>query len=82
MINYLIAEEQVANNTLTDEQKIVLVSTLLDQSTAMWYEQVLSGYRAWERAHTADPTILYTGPLTDLEAFLKNFLEQFEDVDI
>ena len=82
VVNYLTAEEQAANNALTDENKIILVSTLLDQSAAMWYEQVLSSYRTWERAHQADPTITYTGPLTDLEAFLKAFLEQFEDVDI
>ena len=80
--NYLTAEEQAANNALTDENKIILVSTLLDQSAAMWYEQVLDGYRTYQRAHAANPTLAYTGPLTGLDVFLKAFLEQFEDVDI
>ena len=80
--NYLTAEEQAANNALTDENKIILVSTLLDQSAAMWYEQVLDGYRTYQRAHAANPTLAYTGPLTGLDVFLQAFLEQFEDVDI
>ena len=36
--NYLVAEEEAANNPLTDHNKILLVSTLLDQSATMWYE--------------------------------------------
>ena len=80
--NYLTAEQQAASNVLTDENKIILVSTLLDQSAAMWYEQVLDGYRTYQRAHAANPTLAYTGPLTGLDVFLQAFLEQFEDVDI
>lgn len=77
--NYLTAEERDAGNTLSEIVKIVLTSTLLEQSVAMWYEQVNNDYQAYLN----DPNATgYNGPLSDIDTFLQAFLEQFEDVDI
>ncbi|VDC06999.1 unnamed protein product [Peniophora sp. CBMAI 1063] len=67
--NYLVAEEEAAGNPLTVHNKIVLVSTLLDQSAAMC-----------PAAGATTPA--YTGPLLNLDMFLQAFLQHFEDVDI
>ncbi|VDC03845.1 unnamed protein product [Peniophora sp. CBMAI 1063] len=47
--NYLVAEEEAAGNPLTGHNKIVLVSTLLDQSAAMWYEQIMADYAEYRQ---------------------------------
>ncbi|VDC06995.1 unnamed protein product, partial [Peniophora sp. CBMAI 1063] len=85
--NYLVAEEEAAGNPLTDHNKIVLVSTLLDQSAAMWYEQIMADYaeyrqRAGQAQQQGHPVPPYTGPLLDLNTFSQAFLQQFEDVNI
>ncbi|VDC04060.1 unnamed protein product [Peniophora sp. CBMAI 1063] len=88
MRNYLVAEEEeAAGNPLTDHNKIVLVSTLLDQSVAMWYEQIMAEYAEYRRMalqaqQQGHPVPAYTGPLVDLDTFSQAFLQQFEDVDI
>ncbi|VDC06326.1 unnamed protein product, partial [Peniophora sp. CBMAI 1063] len=66
--NYLVAEEEAAGNPLTDHNKIVLVSTLLDQSAAMWYEQIMAEYAEYRRMalqaqQQGHPVPAYTGPL-------------------
>ncbi|VDB99527.1 unnamed protein product [Peniophora sp. CBMAI 1063] len=84
MWNYLIAKEEAASNSLTDHNKIVLVSTLLDQSAAMWYEQIMADYveyqqMAGQAQKQGQPVLAYTSPLLDLDTFLSAFLQQFED---
>ncbi|VDC03959.1 unnamed protein product [Peniophora sp. CBMAI 1063] len=87
MRNYLVAEEEAAGNPLTDHNKIVLVSMLLDQSTAMWYEQIMAEYAEYrqmaDRAQQqGQPVPACTGPLLDLDTFWSTFLQQFKDVNI
>lgn len=79
--NYLIAEERAAGNVLTEENKIIMTSTLLEQSAAMWYEQIRDDYEAYARAHN-NTSAGYTGPLQDFNTLAQAFLAQFEDVDI
>ena len=63
---------------LTDKVKILMISMLLEQSAAMWYKQIFNDYQVY-----LNNTILgYTGRFVSLDAFLKAFLEQFQDVDI
>lgn len=79
--NYLIAEERAAGNMLTEENKIIMTSTLLEQSAAMWYEQVRDDFEEYSRAHN-NTSVGYTGPLQDFNTLAQAFLAQFEDVDI
>lgn len=80
--NYLNAEQNAANNVLNDDRKIIITSTLLDQSAAMWYEQIVIEHERFLIEYAADNTLVYTGPLRSLDIFLHEFLRQFEDVDI
>ncbi|VDC02147.1 unnamed protein product [Peniophora sp. CBMAI 1063] len=69
--NYLVTGEEAAGNPLSNHVKIVLVSMLLNQSAAMWYEQIMADYAEyWQMADQVQHT------------FLAMFLQQFEDVDI
>ncbi|KZV58986.1 hypothetical protein PENSPDRAFT_695564, partial [Peniophora sp. CONT] len=80
--NYIFAQEKQTGVTLGDVNRIMMLSTFLDQSAAMWYEQEVKKLGIWEREIVLDPALPYTGALRNLDHFTDALLKQFENVDI
>ncbi|KZV59116.1 hypothetical protein PENSPDRAFT_695420 [Peniophora sp. CONT] len=80
--NYIFAQEKQTGVTLGDVDHIMMLSTFLHQSAAMWYEQEVKKAEKWEADVMNDPTLVYTGALRNLDHFTDTLLKQFEDVDI
>ncbi|KZV59045.1 hypothetical protein PENSPDRAFT_695498 [Peniophora sp. CONT] len=80
--NYIFAQEKQTGVTLGDVDRIMMLSTFLDQSAAMWYEQEVKKAKKWEAEVVHDPTLVYTGTLRNLDHFTDTLLKQFGDVDI
>ncbi|KZV58890.1 hypothetical protein PENSPDRAFT_695697 [Peniophora sp. CONT] len=80
--NYIFAQEKQTGVTLGDVDRIMMLSTFLDQSAAMWYKQEVKKAEKWEAEVVHDPTLVYTGALRNLDHFTDALLKQFEDIDI
>lgn len=80
--NYIFVQERQTGTRLSDVDHILMISTFLDQSAAMWYEQEVHKLGVWEREVALDPTLIYTGAMLNVDRFTDTLLKQFEDIDI
>ncbi|KZV58910.1 hypothetical protein PENSPDRAFT_695666, partial [Peniophora sp. CONT] len=55
--NYIFAQEKQTGVTLGDVERIMMISTFLDQSAAMWYEQEVKKAEKWEAERVNNPTL-------------------------